>query len=179
MQYTSISGLKELVEALNTLPLKIERNIMRAALRQGANVVAREARQNVSVRYGNLKRSIRTGTNKTPTGVEGYVKAGGRKGGGKKEKSAFYAKFIEFGAAAHTIKAGKNKNLLVFIPKGMGLVGKKVMTYSVNHPGTTAKPFLRPAMDARSSEAVAAIASKIRERLNDRDIKQMAREVSE
>lgn len=179
MQYTSIGGLKELVETLNTLPLKIERNIMRAALRQGANVVAKEAKQNVPVRYGNLKRSIRTGTNRTPTGVEGYVRAGGRKGGGKKDKSAFYAKFIEFGAGAHDITAGKNKKLLAFVPKGMGLVGKKVVTYSVHHPGTTAKPFLRPAMDARSSDAIAAVASKIRERLNDRDIKQMAREASE
>jgi hypothetical protein len=41
---------------------------------------------------------------------------------------------------------------------------------SVNHPGARAKPFMRPALDSKSSEAIRAVGRKIGERLTKQGI---------
>jgi HK97 gp10 family phage protein len=162
----NISGGKQLAEFLNQLPLKIERNIMRSALRAGASVIAKEAKVNAPIKSGNLKKSIRTGSNSKKGYVEAYVAAGGKKSkDGKLKKGAFYAQFIEYGTAAHLIKP-KNKKKLSFIAKD----GNRVNTFSVNHPGLQAKPFMRPALDSKGTQAVAAVTARIRERLTKQGI---------
>lgn len=171
----SISGGKELAEFLNSLPVKIERNIMRAALRAGARVIANEAKNNVPVKMGGLKRSIRTDSTRTKGGVEATAKAGGRSGGKSKDKSAFYAQFVEYGTAAHLIKAGERKKRLVFTARD----GNRVSTMQVNHPGATAKPFMRPALDSKKDEAMRAVTDKIKERLTREGINVVAPEGSE
>lgn len=160
----NISGGRQLAQFLQTLPLKIERNIMRAALRSGARVIANEAKQQVPVQLGDLKKSIRTGSNRTKGGVTAYARAGNKK--------AYYYRFVEFGTAAHIIKAGKNKQKLVFTAKD----GKKVEATQVNHPGAVAKPYMRPALDAKANDAVAAVAKKIRERLTEHGLQTPAPE---
>ncbi len=55
--------------------------------------------------------------------------------------TADYAPFVEFGTKPHKISA-KNKKALTFFVNG-----KKVTVRSVNHPGTRAQPFVRPAFD--------------------------------
>jgi HK97 gp10 family phage protein len=157
----NISGGKQLAEFLNQLPLKIEKNIMRSALRAGASVIAKEAKLNAPVKTGNLKKSIRTGSNTKKGYVEAYIAAGGKKSKSNKlKKGAFYAQFIEYGTATHFIKP-KNKKKLSFIAKD----GNLVNTLSVNHPGTQAKPFMRPALDSKGTQAVSAVTAKIRARL--------------
>ena len=168
----SIDGGKELAEMLKTLPLKIERNIMRAALRAGARVIANEAKKNVPIKMGNLKRSIRTDSTRTKGGVEATARAGGRSGGKNKDKSAFYAQFVEYGTAPHIIRAGDKKKKLTFIARD----GKKVSTTQVSHTGAKAKPFMRPALDAKGNEALKAVTDKIRERLTKEGINVPAQE---
>lgn len=148
----NIVGGKELAQFLQQLPLKIEKNIMRAALRAGARVIADEAKQNVPVQYGDLKKSIRTGSNAKKGRVEAYAKAG--------DKKAWYYRFVEFGTAAHIIK-GKSGNNLKFTTKD----GKLIQIPQVNHPGAKAKPYMRPALDSKGDDAVLAVTNKIRERL--------------
>lgn len=154
----NISGGKQLAQFLQQLPLNIERNIMRAALRSGARVIADEAKKNVPVQYGELKASIRTGSNRKKGGVEAYARAGNKK--------AYYYRFVEYGTAAHIIKAGKNKQMLIFTARD----GRKVETLQVNHPGAVAKPYMRPALDSKGNEAVQAVAQKIKERLTEHGI---------
>lgn len=51
-----------------------------------------------------------------------------------------YARFVEFGTKPHVIRV-RNKRVLANVRTG------DVFGTVVNHPGTTAQPFLRPALD--------------------------------
>lgn len=156
MSDTHVKGLAELQRALDSLPAKIEANIMRAAMRAGAKVVAQQAAQNVHSVSGDLAASVRFGAKQSARAgnVTAYVRAGGRGKKGKNSRSpAFYAHMVEFGTAAHVIKARPpNKALALGV-------------YKVNHPGAERMPFLRPAMDMRANEALAVIREYIRQRL--------------
>lgn len=157
----NIAGGKELQEFLRQLPKRVERNIMRAALRAGARVIANEAKKLAPAGdSGKLKKSLRTGSEFSKNKVEAYVRAGGRRSGAAKDKDAFYAQFVEFGTAAHQISP-KNKKKLKFRAKD----GSMVTTKLVKHPGAKAQPFMRPALDAKGDAAIRAVSAKIRERL--------------
>lgn len=142
-----IRGGLELDALLKTLAPKIEKNIMRAALRAGAVVVRTEAKSNVPIDEGPLKKSIRISTKARRGTLTASVKAGG--------KLAPHALLAEFGTAAHKILPKKALALLV----GGAVVG------GIDHPGARPKPFMRPSLDAASGAAVQAVADKIRERL--------------
>jgi len=142
-----VSGLSELDKLLKELPAKVERNIMRGAMRAGAKVFADRAKQMVPVRSGQLRGSIKVSTRSKRGRVSATVRAGGKK--------AFYAHMVEFGTARHFIKPRKRKSLFF-----AGLAREVV-----DHPGSTPKPFMRPALDGGQAEAVNAVADYIRKRL--------------
>jgi HK97 gp10 family phage protein len=146
-EFKNIKGGKELQEFLDQLPAKMEANIMRSALRQGANVIKEEAKANVPVESGDLRDSLRVSTRSKRGVVTASVKAGNKK--------AWYWRFVEFGTAAHKI-AGKKGGFLSF----GGLFAK-----SVQHPGARPKPFMRPALDAKANAAIQAVGDQIRKRL--------------
>lgn len=147
MAEETIAGGRELDDFLKTFSAKVEKNIMRAALRAGAAEFREQVRANVPVASGDLKRSIRITTRFKKGTVYASVKAGG--------KRAPHWHFVEFGTAAHRIA-----------PKGAGglLIGGQVVG-AADHPGARPKPFMRPAFDTRSAAALKAVAAKIRERL--------------
>lgn len=147
MADTVLKGGKELQAFLDKLPAKIERNIMRSALRAGAKIIADEAKLNVPVRDGDLRNSIRVTTRARKGQVSASAKAGSKK--------AWYWRFVEFGTAAHTIKSSTGASL--FFNGGA--------YKTVRHPGARARPFMRPAMDSRADDAIRAVGMKIKERL--------------
>jgi HK97 gp10 family phage protein len=147
-EFLNIKGGAELQKLLDQLPVKIEKNIMRSALRAGARVIANEAKAIVPVDDGDLKRSIRTGSSAKRGKVIAYVRAGGKKG-------SFYAHMVEFGTAAHLI-VPKNR-------KSLSIGGQQVS--AAHHPGAQAKPFMRPAFDNKANEAIVAVGEQIRRRL--------------
>ncbi len=142
-----VSGLSELDRLLKELPAKIEGNIMRGAVRAGAKVMETRAKELVPVDDGDLRDSIKVSTKSKRGQVSATVRAGGKK--------AFYAHMVEFGTARHFIKPRKRKSLFF---AGMA---REV----VDHPGTSPKPFMRPALDNSQREAVDAAAAYIRARL--------------
>lgn len=146
---TRFKGGAELQKALNQLPAKLERNVMRSALRQGANVIRDEARSNVPVKTGALKKSIKVSTRARRGQVTATLKAGG--------KDAFYAHMVEYGTAPHDI-AVKSKKVLVFEDGGKATRAR--------HPGISPKPFMRPAVDDKADEAVQAVANQVRKTLS-------------
>lgn len=148
----NIVGGKELSEFLKTLPTKLERNVMRGAMRAGAKVVADEAKKNVPNRNGALKKTIRVSSRSKKGQISGSAKAGSKK--------VFYASWVEFGTAPHMIVA--NKMFLRFKAKD----GRMVTTYSVNHTGAIAKPFMRPALDAKAIDAIKATGNYIKARMS-------------
>lgn len=140
---------------LQALPIKLERNIMRGAMRAGANVILKQAEANVPVsspsdrnrdRYGGyagaLRDSLRIGTRVRKGRVTAYVRAGGVKT--KAGADVYYANWVEYGTKPHSN-------------------GKRGM-----HPGARPHPFMRPAADTAQGEAVVAVGKYVYRRLEDR-----------
>lgn len=73
-----------------------------------------------------------------------------------------YAAFVEFGTKPHVIRA-KNAKALAF---KMG--GQTVIVRKVNHPGTKAKPYVRPAFEAWVDTLGGLVAEAHVKRLSDK-----------
>lgn len=146
MSNVRVKGLSELNAALQTLPAKIEANVLRSAMRAGANVIKDEARANVSVASGKLRAGLKVSTSSRRGKVTAKVKATG--------EHAHVAPWLEFGTAAHHI-----------VSKGKGLNIGGVVVRSVDHPGISPRPFLRPALDSKAQQAVVAVGNAIKKRL--------------
>jgi hypothetical protein len=148
---TTIRGLAELNAMLQSLPVKLERNILRGALRAGAGIVKDEGKvqlaSNGSFDTGLLSKGLKVSAKAKGGVVTARVKATGPHG--------YIAHWIEHGAAAHVI-AGKDNGFLAF---GGGV------HRSVLHPGIQAKPFLRPALDGKRAEVLMAAGEYIKKRL--------------
>lgn len=154
-----IKGMKELGEFLKTLEPKLRNNVMRAALRQGANVVKEAVLQNVPVappntenarlygaHAGSLRDSVRVGSRVKRDGkVTAYVRAGGK-------KDVYYAHMVEYGTKAH--KIGKLGRLL--------WIHNRWVYAPVSHPGARPRPFMRPAADTTATTATVAVGNKIK-----------------
>lgn len=166
MKNFHIEGGKELDKMLQTLPTKLEKNIMRAALVAGARVIMKEAKahapvgrpSNVNAKLyggyaGALRDSVRVTSGFSKKGAAyASVKAGGRT---KKGADVFYAHIVEYGARSHTIK-----------PRGKRMeIGDKFVAGAVEHPGVRPRPFMRPALDNRLDEALQVVTERIRKRL--------------
>lgn len=147
-----ITGLEELNDFLKALPVKIERNVLRGALRAGAAKellpeVQANVAKNGSIKTGEYIAGLRVGTRSRGGVVTAYVKAGG--------KHAYLGPWLEFGVKAHNI-AAKVGGWLSF----GGIFAK-----SVAHPGIRPRPHFRPALDSRGTAAVVVAAEYMRERL--------------
>lgn len=147
-----VSGLEDLQRFLDQLPAKVEKNILRGAMRAGAKVQLARARELVPAETegphpGALRASLRIGTSARGGIVKAKVVAGGAK--------AFWAPWVEFGTLAHYIKPRAAKSLFF-----AGIFGDVI-----HHPGAKKKPFMRPALDATVGAAVLAVGNYIRGRL--------------
>lgn len=149
MSRENIGGGAALDALLQSLPQKVETNVMRSALRAGAAVYLAQVKQNIPVKLGDLRASARITTRKGRGGqISASVKVGNRQ--------AFYAQMVEFGTRAHAISAAPGHSMAI-----NGIFTRGV----VNHPGARPHPFMRPAADAQFSAAVAAVQKKVRDRL--------------
>jgi HK97 gp10 family phage protein len=144
----TLSGGRELDALLQTLPAKMERNVMRSALRAGAAVMLEEVKQRIPVASGALRDSTRITTRAKGGSVSASVKVG--------NAQAWYAHLVEFGTRPHVITAKEPGGALQF---------GGTLTRSVQHPGHRAQPFMRPAADAAFLESTNAVQRKVRERL--------------
>ena len=166
MEKVQVLGLKELEAALRVFPVKFEKAVMRGAVRAGGNVFLKRAKSNVPVYSGDLQRSLRVSTSAKKGIATAKVTAGGaRKKGGK---SVYYAHMVEFGTGAfYTGTGGKSKKRpYVIKPKNKkGLTIVEDVRKSVMHPGIKPQPFMRPAFDGGTTEAIQAMADYIKMRI--------------
>lgn len=139
-----VRGLDQLFAELQRIPVAIEKNVMRGALRAGAQVLLAEATYRAPHRSAALVSSLRIGTRSRGGTVTSYVKT-----------DLFYARFVEFGTKPHEIKPRRAKSL--FVAGWFGLL--------VKHPGAKPHPFMRPAMDGAASGAIVAAAEYMKQRL--------------
>ena len=161
-----VQGLKELHTMLQQLPVRIEKNIMRGAIRAGANVYRDSARQAAPVDDGILKRSIKTGSTNVKKGRV-VVTVG---------TDLYYARMVEFGTASFYTGTGRSVKKPYKIPKTSksGKITKRlkkaikfngVIVNNVTHPGIRPQPFMRKAFDGASDQAVATFAQYVSTRL--------------
>jgi hypothetical protein len=148
MVTTNTKGMAELQVALNTLPARTERNILRSAMRQGANVFMKKARVNLTaigaVDTTKLRRGIKVSTQAKGGTVIAKVRASGEHG--------HIANWIEFGVQTHSIKKGAN-------------LSSSGRPSDNPHPGFDATPFMRPALDTEMQAAILAIGNSIKKTL--------------
>lgn len=134
-----LKGARELQALLDTLPAKIEANILRGGLRAGAKVLMEEIKNAAPVDDGDLLASIRISTSLRKGQVRVLVKVG--------DKRAWYAHFIEFGTKPHAMSEESDQ-------KERRL-----------HPGARPNPFIRTAFDAHQQTALDAAVTYMRNRL--------------
>jgi HK97 gp10 family phage protein len=163
---TNLKGFSELQKFLDELPVKMEANIMRGAMRAGVKPIYIAAKQACPVgepsstgakRYklypGALRDSIRIITRKKGSVVSASVVVGGKN---KKGVNVWYANLIEYtGAVQHLIVAKLGGSLFI------GGLFHKV----AEHPGMQAQPFMRPAFDSEHDAAILAAGEYIKNRL--------------
>lgn len=186
----TITGLKELNDLLKALPARIEGNIMRGAMRAGQTVLADAMRENLSsnghVKTGALYRSIKITYRKKSETQYGWMRSRLTAG----DKTAYYARMVEFGTAAHYISVKKalrpgkmtRRGMKKFsistinrmVKRGSLKIGNQFVGGSVDHPGMNPIPFMRNAFDSHHMAAIDAFANYVRTRLP-REIKRLGR----
>lgn len=165
-----VTGLKELNEFMKQLPEKLQKNVMRGALRAGAKALEAEAKRGAAVDAGDLRASIRISTRNQKGMVTASVKT-----------DDFKAHWIEYGTAAHWISVDEKvrptrktrrgerviglKTLNKMLARGSLQIGGQFVGSSVHHPGARARPFMRPALDNKGQEAIVAAGNYIKARL--------------
>jgi len=166
----TFKGDREIEAFLAQLPLNVQRNAGRRALRAGGRVLADAARANLTA---NLKRPS-TGLTAKDIVVrtsmqDGFVTAKVKLTKGKRGRH-YIGWFLEFGVDPHYISSGDS----VLSPRsltkkhereGVLRLGDNLVTGPVEHPGFPAKPFMRPALDTHAGEAIKAIGAELRAQL--------------
>ena len=131
---TRVEGLSELNDFMQQLPALVEQKLLRGGLRAGQKVTLDLAKQAIHNISGDLADSLRVSTTARGGIVRSKVKVGNKK--------AFYARWVEFGTAAHYIKPKTAKSLFA-----AGLFSE-----GFQHPGSKKNPFMRPALDQAAQE---------------------------
>jgi HK97 gp10 family phage protein len=150
-----IEGERELLRALEVFPGKLQRNVLRTALRKSGAVVAKQARANVRPVSKTIARAVGVRPLLYDSGVSlaivGVVAGTSSKAVLKRRAAAkaagkrFHgpwntAHLVEGGTAPHPITIRKRR-------------GKALKTpYVMKHPGTTAHPFIRPAREQTAGQ---------------------------
>jgi HK97 gp10 family phage protein len=137
MTQVASADISRLADALRTTAKRSETTTQQVMV-ESANFLLTEMEIRVPVKTGQLRESlgVRVEANRVLIGP-----------------TAKYAPYVEFGTQPHVIKA-KNAQALVF-----KVGGKTVFARQVNHPGTKARPFVRPAFEAWVESVGPAIAA--------------------
>lgn len=156
-----IKGGPELQAFLSQLPPKLVKNVARGAMRAGAKVIQDEARVLVPQKSGQLRKAIKVSTNVDAGVVTSKVKLRG--------KHSFLGVMVEYGTAAHFISVKKPKKIGKPVKRSLVIDGHFVGP-TVWHPGTARRPFMRPALDTKASQAINAIGAYFAHRLTMGDL---------
>jgi HK97 gp10 family phage protein len=144
-------SLREVLRNLDSLPANIERNIVRGALRASAKPIMQAAQQNVPVKYGDLRESIRISS--MVDRQSGEVVVSVRAGRSQKKGDPFYAHMVEFGTKPHKISGPRR------------ILGRWFRGTTM-HPGSPPAGFMRKAFDSTAQASMDAYADYIRRRID-------------
>lgn len=147
-----VKGLSVIQKALDTLPEKMERNVVRTALMRGMKPIKKDAKARLinSIRVpgtGKLAEFLKINSSSRNGSCKSYLRTLG--------DHSYVGKWIEFGVAAHFMRP-KDKRVMSF---------NGIFVKAVEHPGFRPRPFMRPAMDSQASTALRDTASSMRNQL--------------
>lgn len=169
-----VKGLKETMAFLEAFPERIRKGAVRSALTAAAKPVRDQARANAPRDTGKMAKAIKTGAPRV--NQDGTVSIRVRLAG----EHSYLGWFHEYGVAPHFIAAGnsgKSARLLTRtmrkggssdVAPGVLKIGENFVTGAVLHPGFPARPFLRPALDSRATDALEAFQDRLRSYLKDK-----------
>ena len=126
-----LEGGDSINNVLDRLPGKIGEKVLKQSMRAATRPMVRMAKSFVPVKSGTLRKAIRVKDSRKRVAGNHAVLFGA-------DKTAPHAHLVEFGTQPHVIQAKPGGWLRIF-----GSFAK-----SVQHPGTRARPFIRPAFDA-------------------------------
>lgn len=92
-----LEGFDELDKALAKLDNRVQKRISLKALRAGAKIIAKQAKDNVPVNTGNLRKSIGTFAAKRKAFFKEVLI--GTRSGKKRKNDGFYGRFVELGTS--------------------------------------------------------------------------------
>lgn len=136
-----LEGDEELIAELKQLGVDVV-NLMVRAAQAGAEVIRADANRRAPGPHIELETT-------QPAANRVQVDIG-------PDRAHWYYQFFETGAAVHRIAPTKRRVLR--IPTGE----EEIFARAVEHPGMPAQPYLRPALDERSGQAVNAVGSVIK-----------------
>ncbi|MCW2395887.1 MULTISPECIES: HK97 gp10 family phage protein [unclassified Sphingobium] len=156
-------GKSEVLSFLARLPEEIETKLLRGAGRAAATVVADEAKdRSVS---DEVSQAIKVATKREPGQIVAKVQVKG--------PGAYKAPWLEYGTEPHFISVDDSQRDGMSIGKinretkaGALVIGGNFVGTTVFHPGARPYPFLRPALDVKETEAVAAAQAYINTRIS-------------
>lgn len=137
---TRVEGLSEILRALDALPERLERTVVRAGLRDAIKTIAADLGSRVVAitRTGALAKSLRIRTRKKQGQPHVMLQLG--------DKVAFYAHMVERGTRPHEIRPAGARSLF-FAGRARTLV---------NHPGAPGRFVVKAAYEAKAEESVEA-----------------------
>ena len=166
MTTVKIDGIEEYKAQIAVLDPKQQRRIWRSIFRAtGQSIVQKAARRNLRA-IGLRKHAGKVTTRAKATNQNVEARIGAR----KRTQLAYIGHLIENATRAHTITAGKRRRVRASRKKIANVIfrgsasadgsplfqrpasvlarGKTVFGRSVRHPGTAARPWLKPAVDS-------------------------------
>lgn len=160
----TVRGRERVGSYIRSLPAQIERKLLPGAARAGGKVIATEAAENCRSREVASKIELKVrqddGRIVARIGVaDGWARSLGT--------------WLEYGTDPHYItvddsqRQGMTANRINRLAKNGGtlVINGAPVGKTVFHPGAQAKPFLRPALDLRFADAVAAAQRHINSRV--------------
>ena len=166
-----LRGSKEVDAFLAALPARMQKQAYRSALTAAAKPIRDEARLNARRQSGKMAAAIGTGSPRQ--NQDGTFQISVRLDPIKPH--GFLGVFQEHGVTPHFISAGDSGKSARMLTKAARRgdvtgdvehralkIGGNFITGELFHPGHGAHPFMRPALEAKRDEALAAFAAKIR-----------------
>lgn len=140
----NFKGIKQFEKNIKALGGKVAKQVVKASLKKGGTVFIKQARSNLPPQYDTLKRSLKSAFRKPRNQFYQTLKIGFTTGKNARY-DGWYAHIVEGGSDAHTITSKTGKIITA---------GDDVFARKINHPGTRAYPFLRPAFENKSNAAL-------------------------
>lgn len=153
-----VEGLKELDRRLKELGPKVASKALRSAVSAGAQVIRKDAQVRVAKDTGRLKKAIfisrsRSASTQTKQTYIVGVRSGRKEQ--KKDRDAYYWRFIEFGH-----KPRKPKS-----PAYIARLQREGRSLEMGTQFVAARPFLVPAFESKKQEAFEKFRQKLRENI--------------